>query len=280
MPRIRSGLPEYRGAVIARVLVPALLVAATAGAAGDPFRPLKLPSAASLAKEVEPQLPQGIVTEAAPFDALVRKLLEPYQKEFAERREAIRGLDAAKLKAAFGVMAKENADFGKRLARVEADYAEVYNRGWMEASEKERDTRKMAAVLIPFYRTLLLSNRAVAIVYSESYRSWEDGLVPANARGKKKAHAFVDGIVGNGTTNISDSLDRLLESGADTIFLLSDGDPNRGRVSSLDALLTEFLGRNRMLRVVIHTIGIGEVEGSAFLKELARRTGGRYVGFR
>lgn len=50
--------------------------------------------------------------------------------------------------------------------------------------------------------------------------------------------------------------------------------------SGLDALLAELLERNRLLRVVVHTVGIGEVEGSAFLKELARRTGGRYVGFR
>jgi hypothetical protein len=516
-----------------RVVLPLLLLAAAAAADRDPFRPLKVP--ASLAEDVEPKLPPGIVTEAAPFDALVRELLKPYERDFEERRAAIAGLDAARLKAAFGAMAKENADWRKRVARVEALYAEVYNRGWMEASEKERNTRKATAVLVPFYRTLLLRNRAVAeaaspgadalaspdeelrraaaralgraggeaapllktakndpsprvraealaallrwkvsemkaapvaalldeawevralaiailvrarlveavpalvqalaaekgrlrkdiddalfaltgvrmygdpalwrdwlsangetvarkarelaeageydravgpleawegdgageegdeakrkghtsafygiptqsrrvmlvvdislsmeepagakpattgdknpyaapkggtkldiakwqlhraihdlpddavfgiIVYSESYASWEQELVAANARGKKKAHAFVDGINANGTTNISDSLDRALDSGADTIFLLSDGDPNRGRLSGLDALLAELVERNRLLRVVIHTIGIGEVEGSAFLRELARRTGGRYVGFR
>lgn len=516
-----------------RAVVPLLLLAAAAAADRDPFRPLKVP--ANLAEEVEPKLPPGIVTEAAPFDALVRKLLEPYEKDFEDRRAAIQGLDAARLKAAFAAMAKESADWRKRMARVEALYAEVYNRGWTEASEKERNTRKTAAVLVPFYRTLLLRNRAVAeaaspgadalaspdeelrraavralgraggeaapllkaakddasprvraealaallrwkisemkaaplaalrdeawevralaiailvraklveaapalvdalaaekgrlrrdiddalfallgvrmygdadlwrgwlaangetvaakarelaekgeyekavgpleawggdgageegdesqrkghtsafygiptqsrrvmlvvdislsmeepagakpattgdrspyaapkggtkldiakwqlhraihdlpddalfgiVVYSESYAAWEQELVAANARGKKKAHAFVDGIRANGTTNISDSLDRALDSGADTIFLLSDGDPNRGRVSGLDALLAELVDRNRLLRVVIHTIGIGEVEGSAFLKELARRTGGRYVGFR
>jgi len=523
--------------VNARVVV-LLLCAAPAIAAPDPFRPLRLPPASRLAKEVEPQLPPGIVIEAAPFDALVAKLLKPFEDDFERRREAIAGLDATHLKSAFGVMAKEAADWRKRLARVEADYAEVYNRGWMEASAKARDTRKMAAVLVPFYRTLLLRNRAVAeaaspgpealsapdadlrraavralgrkggadalaallkaakadasprvraealaallrfkvsemkeapvaalgddawevralaiailvrarlveavpalvdalaaekgrlrkdlddalfalagvrmygdvdlwrswlatnaetiaakarelaeagedekalgpleawggegageegdetkrkghtsafygittqsrrvifiidisqsmkdpagakpaattgdrnpyvapkgdtkldiakwqlhraihdlpddavfgiIVYSESYKSWEDELVPASSRHKKKAHAFVDELNGNGTTNISDSLDRAMDSGADTIFLLSDGDPNRGRVSSLDALLGELLERNLRARVVVNTIGIGEAEGSSFLKELARATGGRYVGFR
>ncbi|MCK6460557.1 MAG: hypothetical protein L6Q95_11770, partial [Planctomycetes bacterium] len=146
--------------MVPRVLVTLLLLAATAAAERDPFQPIKVPK--GIAEEVEPKLPAGIVTEAAPFDALVRKLLEPYDADFEGRRKAVVALDPARLIAAFGVMAKENAEWRKRLARVEADYAEVYNRGWMEASEGQRNTRKMAAVLVPFYRTLLLRNRAVA----------------------------------------------------------------------------------------------------------------------
>ena len=57
-------------------------------------------------------------------------------------------------------------------------------------------------------------------------------------------------------------------------------DPNRGRVSDLKALLEEFVARNVRGRVVVHTVGIGEAAGSTFLKELAKRTGGRYVGFK
>jgi Mg-chelatase subunit ChlD len=133
------------------------------------------------------------------------------------------------------------------------------------------------------------------LVYSESYKLWEPEMVDASSRGKKKAHRFIDQLNGNGTTNIADSLDRALELigvtfgpgadrrddlAADTIYLLSDGNPNRGRVSDLNALLDEFLERNRLARLVVHTIGIGEAAGSTFLKDLARRTGGRYVGFR
>jgi Mg-chelatase subunit ChlD len=132
------------------------------------------------------------------------------------------------------------------------------------------------------------------IVYSESYKLWDPEMVDASARGKKKAHRFIDQLNGNGTTNIADSLDRVLELigvtfgpgadrrddlAADTIYLLSDGNPNRGRVSDLGALLDEFLERNRLARLVVHTIGIGEAAGSTFLKDLARRTGGSYVGF-
>jgi len=119
------------------------------------------------------------------------------------------------------------------------------------------------------------------VVYSESYKVWAPELMQATPRNKKKAHAFVERLKGNGTTNIADSLDKAFALlGADTLYLLSDGDPNRGRIADLEALLADTTARNRIRRLVIHTVGIGEAEGSTFLKELARRTGGRYVGFR
>ncbi|MHC4490230.1 MAG: VWA domain-containing protein [Planctomycetota bacterium] len=513
-----------------------LFAVAAAAAAGDPFRPLRLPSKKRVEKEIVPRLPSGIVIESGPFDTLIRRLLEPYAEQQARRRAAIGELDAAKLKAAFKVMAKENAELKKRIAGVEAEYAAVYNRGYMESGEKARRARKLAAVLVPFYRTLLLRNAGIAararpklldasdpelraaavgalartgtdaalaavrkalaadafpvvrvralealllwkvaavkdaviaalqdrnwqvralaiaicvranlveaagpliealgeeqgrlrkdiddalfrltgtrlygdvglwqdwwrsnadgiakrarelekagqydkalgplgdweedeaeagadetkrkgatsafygittqskrlvfvidisrsmndpaqakpaattgkkdpyraprgdrkldiakwqlhraiqdlpkdavfnvVVYSESYKVWVNELVAATPRYKRKAHRFVDQLNGNGTTNIGDSLDAALEHDTDTVYLLSDGNPNRGRLSDLDKLLAHLLERNRLARRVVHTIGIGEAEGSSFLKELARRTGGRYVGFR
>ena len=49
------------------------------------------------------------------------------------------------------------------------------------------------------------------IVYSESYRVWQPQMVEASAKGKAKAHEWVDAIVANGTTNVCDSLDRAFE---------------------------------------------------------------------
>ncbi len=135
------------------------------------------------------------------------------------------------------------------------------------------------------------------IVYSESYRVWQPQMVEASAKGKAKAHEWVDAIVANGTTNVCDALDRAFELAgalplpvkakaphpplaADTVFLLSDGDPNRGRVTELGALGDDLVARARSARIVLHTIGIGEVAGSSFLASLAKRTGGRYVGFK
>ena len=133
------------------------------------------------------------------------------------------------------------------------------------------------------------------IVYCESYRVWRPDMVVAKAGEKKKAHSFVEGLNRNGTTNICDSLDRALamagvppplagkdaeELAVDTIFLLSDGDPNRGRITDLADLLDDVVSRTAASRVVIHTVGIGEAAGSTFLEELALLTGGRYVGFK
>lgn len=537
------------------------------------FKTLRLPSAKRLDKELEPRLPEGVVIEAAPFDRLVAALLAPHAKQLALRDEVLADLaahpgpEAGRLVAsALATLAKEEDQWAKRRAGVEAAYAEVYNRGYMEASEQARRTRKAAAVLIPAYRTLTARGRALAepataalaamtagearawllgaartqsdagfrsvaaaalgriggddaraaltelavkdaaaavrsralaaltawplgqmkdavlaalrdgawqvralaiamcvrgglleavpllidalgrepgrlrtdvddalhalvgvrmyadverwkrwwqenraeveakiaarassgaydeplgpieswpegqgrteadgerrggtttfygiqtrskrivyvvdisrsmdsdaeatppqigdarhpyakargrsklaiarwqlhravhdlpedalfniVVYSESYAVWQEGLWEARKRSKQKAHAFIDGLSANGTTNICDSLDKALELAglspltgaaresqlaADTVFLLSDGDPNRGRISDLGELLEDFVARNRLARIVVHTIGIGEAAGSSFLERLARRTGGRYVGFR
>ncbi len=135
------------------------------------------------------------------------------------------------------------------------------------------------------------------VVFSESYKSWQDSMVEASPAAKAKAHAFVDGLKPNGVTNIADSLDEAFDqAGAgplavpakgakgglavDTVFLLSDGNPNRGRLSDLPALLEDAVARARARRIVLHAVGIGEVAGSEFLRSLAERTGGRYVGFR
>jgi len=133
------------------------------------------------------------------------------------------------------------------------------------------------------------------IAYSESYRVWSPEMSTATPRDKKKAHAFIDGLNQNGTTNICDSLDRALamagvpptlpgedaaELAVDTIFLLSDGAPNRGRVTDLTELMEDVDSRTAASRIVIHTVGIGEAAGSTFLEELALLTGGRYVSFK
>ncbi len=528
------------------------------------FKRLSIAKHAQLVKSLTPRLPSGIVITAAPFDGLVKNLLAPYAKQLASRERVLASLaqhpspKAGKLlETAFKTLAKEDADRAKRVLVMEAEYAGVYNAGYMESSEGARRSRKLAAALIPFYRTLLARNaalqelavdalsamrtgdaltwlqaaarksdpalrqaavlalgrvggaeafallgkaaagdaeprvrgaallalaawpvkesktailaaladeawevRALAVamcvaarlveaaeplilqlekedgrlrddiddalfalvgvrmyadvalwkrwlgenreklaaqaqalaaegaydkplgpmedwperaaadakddkrggttafygitsrskrivflvdisrsmqdeaqekppklgdakhpyreplgpskmaivrwqlhravhdlpkdatfnivVYSESYKVWADEMTTAKPKAKKAAHKFIQKLVANGTTNIGDTLDKAIALAADaagglaadTLYLLSDGNPNRGRLNVLPEVLEDFVRRNRRARLVVHTIGIGEQAGSSFLEDLAKRTGGQYVGFR
>lgn len=558
-----------------------LLVSGAAAAPGDDadkrfrdaFKPLKLPPAAKVEKEATPLLPGGIVTEAGPFDAVVRKLLEPFDAQLAARDAAAAEVgaapeSAAALVAAVTTLESENADLAGRVADVEASYAEVYAAVWSESGEKVHRARKLAAVLVPFYRTIAARNAAAAakssealarsgdaqratfltvalgtnaspsvraaaasalgqvggdaprealrkacasdavpavrvaalvalqrwkiaevkdaavaalgdaawevralaavvcarsklveavpalvaalekedgrlrqdlddalhalvgvrmygdaalwrkwldenrakvdeqakaaaasgehdralgpleswetaadaapaekrkdatsafygietpskrvlfvadisksmeeaagampaattgaakdpypapegkskldvakwqlhravhalpkdaafdiVVYSESYKAWMPQMTEATPAAKKQAHAFIDGLRPNGTTNICDALDEAFEIAgaaplaapakgarpglaADTVYLMSDGVPNRGRLSDPNAMVESFVARTRAARIVVHGIGIGEAAGNSLLETLAKRTGGQYVAFR
>lgn len=538
------------------------------------FKSIKLAPAAKVEKETTPLLPGGIVTEAGPFETVIQKLLAPYDAQLAQRSDAMASVGGAadpvaSVVSAAAVMDAENADLAARIAGVEAMYAEVWDAGYMESGEKQHRARKLAAVLIPFYRTLVARNaataarapealakgadaarvarlvgvatgdtlpsaRAVAIealgriggaealaaltkirasdtvaamrsralaalcsfkvvemkdavvaslsdpawevralaaaicvraklveaagalvlglekedgrlrkdfddallalvgvrfygdaalakqwwaanqtsvaekakaladageydkpvgpietwdapdaatgeadkakgvtssfygistpsrrilivadisfsmadpagakpaaptgtgkdaypaptgsakidiarwqlhravaalpkdasfdfvVFSESYKLWQPEMTEATDGAKAKAHDFIDAIKPNGTTNICDTLEKVFDLavagpaggrgkaardglGADTVYLMTDGNPNRGRITDGAALVDSLIARNRSARLVIHTIGIGEAAGSSLLQTLAKRTGGQYVEFR
>ena len=148
----------------------------------EAFAPLKLPAAAKIEKDLEPMLPQGIVTEAGPFDALVRRLLEPYEQRFKERTEALGRVAAAPTPEAADAVAAglrtvgaENEDLAARLARAEESYAEVWDAGYMESGEKERRARKAAAVLVPFHRALMFRNAAIGQDAASALVAMSDG---------------------------------------------------------------------------------------------------------
>jgi hypothetical protein len=234
--------------ILALLFLPSLLAAAPPDVPGDltkpfaeAFRPFRVPPAPALRAEIEGSLPQGIVTEAGPFDALVLKLRT----------------------------AHEAPDGRSKLAVAKWQL----HRAIHDLPDKARFN---------------------ILVYSESYRAWGTGMQEAGGRTKAAAHRFVDELSPNGTTNICDPLEAALavagvapfaepgkdEQAVDTIFLLSDGDPNRGRVSGLDDLLAAFTTHNLESWITVHAVGIGEAAGSSFLENLAAQNGGRYVGFK
>lgn len=126
------------------------------------------------------------------------------------------------------------------------------------------------------------------VAYSTTYFRWNTTLQQATPAMKKSAIGFIEGLEGKGDTNIFDPLadalhragrgvsDRAYELTADTIFLLSDGAPNRGRISTTTGILKEVAQLNPWRRVTIHTVGIGPDHDSSFMEKLALENGGSY----
>ncbi|HGY92058.1 MAG TPA: VWA domain-containing protein [Planctomycetes bacterium] len=127
------------------------------------------------------------------------------------------------------------------------------------------------------------------IFYSSDYKLWKKRLVQATPAIKAEAKAWVAQVEANGATNIYDPLvkafelagrgskDKDYQVALDTIFFLSDGQPNRGRVTSPQDIVREIRRLNRLKRVQIHTIGVGRGHNAGFMKALADLSGGTYI---
>jgi hypothetical protein len=112
------------------------------------------------------------------------------------------------------------------------------------------------------------------VFFDERIEPWHKGLLPIKTH-LKEAQAVVARVTPRGQTNIFDSLDfAFTHREADTIYLLSDGDPTAGRIIDADDILREIRRMNRLRQIVIHTISFG---ASPFLKRLAEQNGGQYV---
>lgn len=146
-------------------------------------------------------------------------------------------------------------------------------------------------------RALKPKVRFNVIFYNQDYMIWlEEGLAVANPKGKKDAIAFIDSLEPEGATNIFDPTEKgfliqerkdprskkdpdigLIKGGVDTIYLLSDGHPNNGRIIEPGAILAKVKEMNRLRKIVIHTVGVGRGINVNFMRSLAEDTGGTFV---
>ena len=74
-----------------------------------------------------------------------------------------------------------------------------------------------------------------------------------------------------------DTFDKHYKVAADTIYLMSDGCANRGRVVAPGEMIEEVARMNKLRKVVIHTIALGDGADDAFMKALAAGNGGHFV---
>lgn len=127
------------------------------------------------------------------------------------------------------------------------------------------------------------------IFYSTDFRIWQKKMLEASAKNKKAARRWIEKVTANGATNIFDPLAKAFEiagrgtfdkeygTALDTIFFLSDGQPNQGKIIRPSHIIREIGRINSLKKVQIHTVGIGRGHDRGFMKRLAEMTGGTYV---
>ncbi len=126
------------------------------------------------------------------------------------------------------------------------------------------------------------------ITYSTDVRQWKNKSVFATEDNKKTAINWVKGLSPEGRTNTWGAL--LAAFGCksfgdgrfnanpmgDTIFLLTDGDPNEGELDDPDEIIAGVKELNRYHKLIIHTIAVGRFN-KAFLQRLSEEHGGQFL---
>jgi hypothetical protein len=113
------------------------------------------------------------------------------------------------------------------------------------------------------------------VTFSRDFSSWQRELQPLAGPGRARAIDYVKGLDTGTGTNVFDTLEfALKDRRADTIYLLSDGEPTAGRIRDIEGISREIRAQNRVRGVTVHCIAFGE--DSELLKRLAKENGGEF----
>ncbi|MCU0724751.1 MAG: hypothetical protein MUE73_03020 [Planctomycetes bacterium] len=151
--------------------------------------------------------------------------------------------------------------------------------------------RKFEAAVVELSRAvrcLPTSYRFSVLFFNEHPVPWKEELVPAYPFQKLELLTTFSGLTTKKYTNIFDTLERALgfagfgryalaePPGVDDVFLLSDGEPNRGRYRDTKGILAGLAELDPRHTVRIHTVSVGELPRE-LLAEVARARGGGHV---
>ncbi|HVG94949.1 MAG TPA: VWA domain-containing protein [Planctomycetota bacterium] len=132
------------------------------------------------------------------------------------------------------------------------------------------------------------SARLAVLTFEEGVRAFETAIVAADRATRERAIAWARSQDPHGPTNLHAALEEAFRlaaggvaekvptAGADTIFLLTDGEPTAGAVREPDAIVAAVKRWHRASRVVVHCVGLGSHD-VALLAAIASATGGQYV---
>lgn len=169
--------------------------------------------------------------------------------------------------------------------------------------QKPAGTRKIDIARWQLKRVLYLLPKGAQfnlIFFHGTFEVYRPQLIKIDDSTRKEAFKYIDSLEPFGATNSFDSMERAMQfamgadgrlskEGADTIYLLSDGLPNRGKYTATADILREIARLNAALKMTIHTVWVGTAQpkddkaatemknGEAFMGQLARDNGGRFV---
>ena len=152
--------------------------------------------------------------------------------------------------------------------------------GGGDAGGKEKEGKAMKIDVLKkelsrLLRKLPADTHINIVNFDGDFAPWQKNLQPLAGAGRAKAVGYVEALNTGSGTNVFDTLEfALKDKRVDTIFLLTDGVPTRGRLTDPDAIIEEIKVLNRVRGVTIHTIAFGEE--SALLEKLAEQNGGQY----
>jgi Mg-chelatase subunit ChlD len=132
--------------------------------------------------------------------------------------------------------------------------------------------------LMPSIRGLSEDTYFTIIVFENDVKKLNKQLVQANSTNKNLAIAYLEKLSSGGGTNMSDALEESFGfSDVETIFVLSDGEPNQGKIPNPQGILEAVANWNSAQKVKINTIGLGEDCDKEFMKKLASENGGQFI---
>jgi HEAT repeat protein/uncharacterized protein YegL len=124
-------------------------------------------------------------------------------------------------------------------------------------------------------RKLAKNVRFNIITFETNVHAWQRGVVPNLPANREEACGFVEKQRPLGGTGLGGAMKRAFQNlSADTFFVLSDGSPTD---MSTEEILRWVSRTNGSRMIKIHTISVGELATSDFLKRLAEGNGGRHV---
>lgn len=119
-------------------------------------------------------------------------------------------------------------------------------------------------------------NLVNVVLFEDMVRRWSRDMRALNPRIRRSLTEHLNRQEPQGATNLFDALEiALAMRGAESIVVLSDGEPNRGKYVSEPAILSKVRELNQKRGLVIHCVALGR--HSTLLSRMAEEHHGKYV---